>query len=553
MRSALYLLLGGLATHSLAPGQASLPHSPRLGESHLDLFGTCVVAVGDLNGDMISDLAVGAPQADSGAFSSNGAVFFYSGADLSVSLGVYRGTANGENAGASLAALGDVDGDGIADVAVGAPRYNGAGGNRQGRVVVVSGASRCEIVAFTSNDAGAELGRSLAPAGDRDGDGIVDLLAGAPRASAIVSEGGAAFLLRVTASVITPLARKDGSQIFEHMGTSVCAINDQTGDGRGELVIASPDHDGSFLNDGRVQVYSGDPTQVYPLIMTLSGGEIHEQFGWRVAPIQDPVAPPVQRLLISFPGRTNNGINDGGGAGIYAVPSGTLLRSYQGDVSGSKLGFSLSPLPDQDGDGVEDFLIGSPFSAPFGQFLSGQVDLVSVFGNGVIGGALSRLHRAAGASGDRLGDALASVGDLDGDGCADYAAGATGYYDAVLQEETGALVVLRSNRPTLETDTTQYFDFSPIVITIHGFAARRPFLIAGTALSGLDTWMISFGSPWVLATLPLTDADGRSILNAAIGNLNGQPLTTFLQSVSTNAGGKNSNFLFSTLATIQIN
>jgi hypothetical protein len=263
------LLLGYPSAHAQAPWAGS----PRLGASHLDRFGQCVAAVGDLNNDQISDIAVGAPDRDSAGLTDNGSVFFYSGADFSVLLGSYDGTAQGERAGLSIAEVGDVNSDQVPDIAIGAPSFDDTGGNDHGRVLLVSGANFTLLASHTLADAGAAFGTSLAAAGDRDGDGICDLLVGAPFPGITVFSGST-LLLKVTASALTQIHRFEGSQVNEHFGHAVCSVPDVNADGYDEIAISAPDFDSGPASIGRVLLLSGKASSNYPQLHEWQGAEM---------------------------------------------------------------------------------------------------------------------------------------------------------------------------------------------------------------------------------------------------------------------------------------
>ncbi|HUR27905.1 MAG TPA: integrin alpha, partial [Planctomycetota bacterium] len=136
--------------------------------------GTAVAIVGDLNGDRKAEFAVGA----TGAAASFGVVRLYSGANGSL-LWSIQGPNSGSSFGASLAALGDVDGDGRGYLAIGAPLANATGAVGCGIVRVVSGASGATLRQFRGDSAGDHLGWSVGCAGDVDHDGVPDVLGGA--------------------------------------------------------------------------------------------------------------------------------------------------------------------------------------------------------------------------------------------------------------------------------------------------------------------------------------------------------------------------------------
>ncbi|MBC8330294.1 MAG: FG-GAP repeat protein, partial [Planctomycetes bacterium] len=141
------------------------------------MFGACVAGVGDVNGDRRPDILIGAP-GDQGAGREAGSVAVFSGADGSL-IHLLQGAGPLGRFGSAACGLGDLDGDGYDDFAVGAP---GAGAQEQGSVVIYSGASGALLRIENGARPGAAFGASLAFAGDLDGDGFGDWLAGAPLA-----------------------------------------------------------------------------------------------------------------------------------------------------------------------------------------------------------------------------------------------------------------------------------------------------------------------------------------------------------------------------------
>ncbi len=151
------------------------------GELDADQLGYQVAAAGDVNGDGVADFLISAPNGDSGVLSDTGKVFVYLGQQMPGSHPALNKVLHGEHEddqfGWSAGTAGDVNGDGYADIIVGAPNFD------QGKVYVYYG-SESGIEASPSFTATGELaldffGSAVAGAGDVNGDGYDDIIVGA--------------------------------------------------------------------------------------------------------------------------------------------------------------------------------------------------------------------------------------------------------------------------------------------------------------------------------------------------------------------------------------
>ncbi|MEM9070359.1 MAG: integrin alpha [Myxococcota bacterium] len=203
-------------------------------------FGASLACAGDLDRDGLNDLLVGSPD-----FEGNGRVVIYFGDRARE----YRRIETVEGIGrfgAAVADAGDVDGDGLRDYVVGAP------GDGNGAVSLVLGAGSTEVIRAMAGQ--LAFGTSLAGVGDTDGDGFDDVVIGAPGSdSAVVLFGGAS---RTTAALMPEGGSETGG-----FGTEVAGVGDVNGDGLSDIVVAVPVRDGAavFFGGTRAQIRAEDP------------------------------------------------------------------------------------------------------------------------------------------------------------------------------------------------------------------------------------------------------------------------------------------------------
>jgi len=161
------------------------------GDDYSDSFGSAVSAVGDVNGDGYPDVVVGAVFMDTEASDTGGAKVF-SGFDGSV-LYEFYGDSSNDRFGHSVDGVGDLNGDGYADIVIGA-YLDDRLYNESGTVYIFSGVNGQELYSFSGDFTQDYFGFSVGSAGDLDGDGIGDLLVGA---HADDNEGSASGSVRV--------------------------------------------------------------------------------------------------------------------------------------------------------------------------------------------------------------------------------------------------------------------------------------------------------------------------------------------------------------------
>ncbi|MEM1450111.1 MAG: integrin alpha [Planctomycetota bacterium] len=193
-------------------------------------FGEDVVGVEDLDGDGVPDAFIGAWHRDDAAGQAVGAVDAVSGATGAL-LWRVEGPSVDSWFGRGLTDLGDVDGDSIPDVAVGAPNAD----QRRGEVRVLSGATGAEIRRYVGTTVGNELGSVLGSGSDVDGDGVLDLMVGEPLfAGTGVESGHARVFSGATGALLLTVL---GAQANDTLGATVAGLGDIDGDGQGDLAV----------------------------------------------------------------------------------------------------------------------------------------------------------------------------------------------------------------------------------------------------------------------------------------------------------------------------
>src|SRR6266850_691838 len=230
-------------------------------------FGYSVASAGDVNGDGYADIIVGAPLYDD-LVVDNGRAFVFLGSSTGLGLQpAWTAGINQANArfGSAVASAGDVNGDGIKDVIVGAPLYDNGQNADEGRAFVFLGSFAG--LSSTPNWSGGSglfssgFGTSVAAAGDVNGDGFGDIIVGAPLYDfGGFFDEGRVFVYFGSASgpSLNPSWTADGNKGIAHFGQSVAGAGDVNGDGFSDVVVGAP-RLGTSTNpaEGSVLVYYG--------------------------------------------------------------------------------------------------------------------------------------------------------------------------------------------------------------------------------------------------------------------------------------------------------
>ncbi len=309
-------------------------------------FGNAVCGLGDVDGDGVPDLAVGEPTFPVPGAGTGGAVHLYSGADGSL-LRTIRGDRQDGYLGFSLADAGDVDGDGVDDLLAGAPAAWDGSGYGPGAALLFSGATGRLLLQVELDPFPWEFGYAVAGLGDVDGDAVPDFAVGAPGLDLWDRyDSGACFVYSGRTSAL--LYRVDGRASYERLGEAVAGAGDVDGDGRGDLLVAAPGF--WSYQEHYVELHSPARGAGRERYSTLWDG-----FAAAIAGGADLDGDAVPDFAIGHTRWQNSNWDLTGAVFVYSGASRELMWTWEGSEDGAKLGGSLA-FGDVSGDGYPDVL-----------------------------------------------------------------------------------------------------------------------------------------------------------------------------------------------------
>ncbi len=416
-------------------------------------FGISVGTAGDVNGDGYSDVIVGADGYDtSQSWTDEGRAYVYLGSASGLAASPAWAAAGDQwfaNFGIAVATAGDVDGDGYADVIVGAYAYDN-GESDEGRAYVylgsASGLASSPVSTVESQQSGAYFGVSVATAGDVNGDGYSDVIVGADWYDNGETDEGRAYVYLGSTSGLaaSPGWTAESDQASANFGWSVAMAGDVNGDGYSDVIVGAYLYDNGQTDEGRAFLHLGSASGLASSpAWTGESNQASAFFGWTVAAAGDVNGDGYSDVIVGAPyhdnGQTDEGrtyVYSGSASGLSAFP----VWTAESDQASSSFGYSVATAGDVNGDGYSDVIVGAT------QYDNGQTDEGRA--SGYLGSA-SGLSAVAGwtaesdQSGANFGRSVATAGDVNGDGYSDVIVGAF-FYDNGQTDEGRASVYLGS-------------------------------------------------------------------------------------------------------------
>ena len=505
-------------------------------------YGAPVATAGDVNGDGYSDVIVGASFYDNGQTDEGRAVLYLGSASGPGTIANWTAESNQGNAhfGYPVATAGDVNGDGYADVLVGANGYsNTLSGAGRAYLYLGSASGLATTPAWTADgdQEGAGFGIWAATAGDVNGDGYSDVVVGAWLYDNSELDAGRAYLYLGSASGLatTPAWTADGDQPGAEFGFPITTAGDVNGDGYADVIAGASLYDNGQPDEGRAYLYLGSASGLATTpVWTVESNQASAQFGNSVSTAGDVNGDGFADLAVGAR-YYDNGQSNEGRAFVYlgsAVGPGTIATwTAECDQANAHFGFTVATAGDVNGDGYADVIVGAELYS-FGQASEGRA---FVYLGSAAGLATAPVWTAeSDQAGAQFGQVVAAAGDVNGDGYSDVIVGAPNYDNVHFDEGRAYLYLGSAYGPSMTAAWTAQSDqaassFAYSVATAgdvngDGYAdvivgdpdygpSGRAYLFLGSA-SGL-----AVTPAWVVDGFEFVGSFGISV--AAAGDVNG--------------------------------
>jgi FG-GAP repeat/TPR repeat/FG-GAP-like repeat len=321
-----------------------------------DELGTGVEGIGDANGDGIPDVAASGP-------SGSGVAYIYSGRDGRL-LQSFKSARADELFGTHISAAGDVDGDGHADLIIGAPGKDGESTNT-GHAYIYSGKEGKLLFTLSGERLGDAFGSTVA--GFSNGKEHY-LVVGAPRAGP--DHHGRVYVYGDYSG--PPKFVIDADATGNALGAMFVSVTGTRDDGKHNIFVSDWTNAAKGPSTGRIYLHSGRTGE---RLLTLTGETAGEGFGTSKSTAGDVDGDGIEDLIVGAWQYGEVAVS-AGRAYLYSGRDGHLIETFTCRTPGDTFGFDAVGLGDVDGDGTADLLITSGWSGVSGHH-SGRVFIIS--------------------------------------------------------------------------------------------------------------------------------------------------------------------------------
>lgn len=392
-----------------------------------DHMGSSIACAGDVNGDGYSDILLGAEYYDNGQFNEGG-VFVYHGSKNGI-VGDPVATLESNQIdgwfGTAVSSAGDVNGDGYSDILVGCYTFDN-GQKDEGHVFVyhggAEGVSPTDFSQVTGNVAGAQIGFSVATAGDVNADGYSDVIVGAPYYDLSQGSEGVAFVYYGSQSglITNTYHVLQENKADSRFGRAVAGAGDINGDGFDDVVVGADNYSNGQKNEGAIFIYHGSAAGITTqAVIHFERNFADSYMGCSVAGAGDVNRDGYADVIVGANGAPNSAyLYEGSIDGITGSPK--ILQSDQ--VGESHFGGSVSSAGDVNGDGYGDVIVGDDW---YGQNFQGAAYIFHGSNTGIATTAAITLQNNQPNA--VMGRSVAGAGDINGDGYSDVIVGAPSY------------------------------------------------------------------------------------------------------------------------------